>query len=272
MKILIIGQNVQRLHNSFICLRYIGYFYFIKVNIIRMDIARIERRVKKINTVLEAFREDNKISSIEKDLLLGYVRELYELIKDSEPDSFELSHPAEPARVAYTPPAAVEPVKAVQTSPPVVEPQPRQEVPAYVPEKPRETIADTPRVVAAEPTPHPEVREEKTAPVHHISEELESIFKMEQISDLSGKLSMTKIDDISKAIGINERIFTITELFGGNNQLFNSTLDKLNNCQSFSEAKAVLIREVAVPMNWEKEDKLRKAQQFVKHVWRKFNA
>ena len=28
---------------------------------------------KKINAVLEAFKEDNRISAIEKDLLLGYV-------------------------------------------------------------------------------------------------------------------------------------------------------------------------------------------------------
>ncbi|MFM2393020.1 MAG: hypothetical protein RLZZ546_1002, partial [Bacteroidota bacterium] len=55
-----------------------------------MDISRIERRLKKINAVLEAFKEDNKISNIEKDLLMGYVRDLYDLIRDSDIEVIEV--------------------------------------------------------------------------------------------------------------------------------------------------------------------------------------
>ena len=84
---------------------------------------------------------------------------------------------------------------------------------------------------------------------------MEAIFKMDEITDLSAKLSMSKIDDISKAIGINERIFTINELFGGNGNLFTNIINQLNACRDFDQAKALLIAEVAIPQQWEKEDK-----------------
>ncbi|MBK7223845.1 MAG: hypothetical protein IPH94_21905 [Saprospiraceae bacterium] len=253
-----------------------------------MDINRIERRVKKIVAVLEAFKEDNRISAIEKDLLMGYVRELYDLIRESDADSFDVksassytettSHytqnsvPVQAAPVNETP-------KPAET--PVVKEQPKAEVVAPV----QETIktpepAPAPRVepvvvAEKEPTPAPQaVVIEPSVPKAKTvvyTEEIEAIFKMDEITDLSAKLSMSKIDDISKAIGINERIFTINELFGGNGELFNKMIDRLNSCDSFDQAKSILIHEVATPMQWEKEDKVRKAQQFVKHVRRKFN-
>lgn len=260
-----------------------------------MDINRIERRVKKIVAVLEAFKEDNRISAIEKDLLLGYVRELYDLIRESDADSFDVkSNPTFiESTVHHTQNAVPVPPTAKTEAPRITEVPEIKEQPipkAAEPAKVVETVVTTPQpepvvaspqpapVVVAEvvPTPKQEpakVAEEPifTAGGSAYSEEMEAIFKMDEITDLSAKLSMSKIDDISKAIGINERIFTINELFGGNGELFNKMIDRLNACQSFDQAKSILIHEVATPHQWEKEDKVRKAQQFVKHVRRKFN-
>ena len=110
-----------------------------------------------------------------------------------------------------------------------------------------------------------------TQSTFNISEDLEAIFIQEEVSDLSEKISMSRIEDISKVIGINERIFTINELFGSDAKLFESTLSKLNKASNFEEAKGIIINEVALPKNWEKDNKLKKAQQFIKHVRRKFN-
>ncbi len=243
-----------------------------------MDINRIERRVKKINAVLEAFKEDNRISAIEKDLLLGYVRELYDLIRESDADSFDVAKtaPVVETRVAAEPTVSAPKVEAVKVvEPPKVEPvMPKEEIIEPI----QHTTPPPPPVeipkIEVKAQPEPSVVTPAEAVVSHkitYSEELEAIFKMDEITDLSAKLSMSKIDDISKAIGINERIFTINELFGGNGQLFTTIIDNLNACHSFEQAKALLIKEVAIPQQWEKEDKVRKAQQFVKHVRRKFN-
>lgn len=247
-----------------------------------MDISRIERRLKKINSVLDVFKEDNKLTSIEKDLLLGYVREVYDLIRESETDVVEVSNEILKHGVKTIPLEATKPVEvkkeeitpeAVQSDPEVrntkIEEKPVFSKPILEEEKPVEVIVEA--VKESKPVVK-EIETVKASPSSFmISEELEAIFVQEEVSDLSEKLSMSKIEDISRVIGINERIFTINELFGSDGKLFESTLNKLNKAPSFDVAKSIIINEVAIPMNWEKDNKLKKAQQFIKHVRRKFN-
>lgn len=260
-----------------VIIRMTGFYAFLTNKIYqskrRMDINRIERRVKKINAVLEAFKEDNRISAIEKDLLLGYVRELYDLIRESDADPFDVTAAAPSPEVKAAPevaPTVVKPEVVKPVEVPVHQTvAPKEEVvievqAAPIPKK-EEVVVEVPKAVEP-PQPQPVAAQKQ-----NYSEEMEAIFKMDEITDLSAKLSMSKIDDISKAIGINERIFTINELFGGNGNLFTNIINQLNACRDFDQAKALLIAEVAIPQQWEKEDKVRKAQQFVKHVRRKFN-
>lgn len=238
-----------------------------KNKISKMDIEKIEKRLKRINTVLEAFKEDNKISKIEKDLLLGYMRELYELIRDSDADISELPKASKAEVVVETPKEVIKEViveKVVEVQKPTVEV-----------EKP---IAQAPKsepVVKVEPQVIVEQKVESATPKatvsSKISPELEAIFVKEEITDLADKLSMMKINDIAQAIGINSRLVMINELFNGDGNLFNATIKKLNGCSSFEEAKSLLINEVALPLDWEKEDKLKEAQQLVKLVMRKFS-
>jgi hypothetical protein len=55
------------------------------------------------------------------------------------------------------------------------------------------------------------------------------------------------IDDLRKALGINDRFFYQRELFGGNNELFTRTLDQLNSMESFESANAFL----SANFNWD---------------------
>lgn len=252
-----------------------------------MDINRIERRVKKIQTVLDAFREDNRISALEKDLLLGYVRELYDLIRESEHDAYEVkttvadtkvAAPAQPAAAKapevaevpeYKPKHDKAPEPAVAAAIPVVQEIKSESAEPKAAEKP--AVKEPVVTVEAKVEPSVNAPQANDSAAGNYSEEIESIFRMEDITDLSAKLSMSRIDDISKAIGINERIFTINELFGGNGEVFNKMIQKLNSCAQFDQAKDILISEAVIPYGWDKEEKVRKAQQFVKHVRRKFN-
>ena len=61
--------------------------------------------------MLEAFKEDNRISAIEKDLLLGYVRELYDLIRESDADPFDVTAAAPSPEVKAAPEVAPTVVK-----------------------------------------------------------------------------------------------------------------------------------------------------------------
>jgi hypothetical protein len=235
-----------------------------KNKISKMDIQKIEKRLKRINTVLEAFKEDNKISKIEKDLLLGYMRELYELIRDSDADISELPKPSKAEAVVESPKEVIKEViveKVIEVEKPIVEV-----------EKPSTQAPKSEPVVKVEPQEQKvESAPPKATVSSKISPELEAIFVKEEITDLADKLSMMKINDIAQAIGINSRLVMINELFNGDGNLFNATIKKLNGCSSFEEAKSLLINEVALPLDWEKEDKLKEAQQLVKLVMRKFS-
>jgi hypothetical protein len=259
-----------------------------------MDIEKIERRLRKINTVLDIFKEDNKISTIEKDLLLGYVRELYDIIKE---DGGVAPAPTPKVEHVMDQPITPQPiVPAIENKPidpksieiklektPIKEhtPVPTPEPTPATPPKEEAITSPEPKVeaikIVEEPpvvTPPAQNNNEAKTVVNNSStntEAIEILFKVEEINDISDKLSMTKIDDISKVIGINERLYLIHELFGGNGELFSNTVNKLNAATSFEAAKELIIADLFYPLQWEKDDRVKKAAQFIKHVRRRFS-
>ena len=104
-----------------------------------------------------------------------------------------------------------------------------------------------------------------------LSDDMESIFSKSKGTEISDKLSSLPIADLTKALSINERIFTLQELFDGNHDLFNTTLAKVNGLSNYEEAKVYLASGVATTMQWDSEDKLKKAEKFVKLVQRRFS-
>ena len=58
--------------------------------------------------------------------------------------------------------------------------------------------------------------------------------------------SQPPISDLRRAIGINDRFFFQRELFGGNTDLFNQTIDQLNNMDNLDTAMAF----ISTNFNW----------------------
>lgn len=107
--------------------------------------------------------------------------------------------------------------------------------------------------------------------IHEVdNSELDRIFEIRQGNELSERLSSTPIKDIFKAMGLNERIFTQNELFGGNNEVFRQTIDKLNNFSTFAEAKRYLKATVADTYAWSDSGRVKIAQNFVQLVHRRY--
>ncbi len=99
-------------------------------------------------------------------------------------------------------------------------------------------------------------------------EEVEVLFEKPPARELAEKLQELPIQDLRRAMGINERIFTINELFGGDQNAFDATVDRLNRFASFEQAKAYLIKEVAVPFGWTDPQKKEIAKNFIRLVRR----
>lgn len=238
-----------------------------------MDISRIERRLKKINAVLEAFKEDNKISNIEKDLLLGYVRELYDLIRESDFDIIEVS---DQKNITHSS-VKEEPITKTEVVKTSISAIKQEEVIAEIEEK-KQVIVESKKTENEEKKPESKSVVEKmqtnssaiSEEIPGVSKSILSLFKNEEVTDISEKLSNSKITDISKVLGINERMYMIAELFNGDKKLFDSSISKLNSLDNFVDAKALIINELAVPNRWDEEDKIKAAQSFVRQVRRKF--
>lgn len=60
----------------------------------------------------------------------------------------------------------------------------------------------------------------------------------------------THVEDIRKAIGINDKFLFMRELFGNNSDFMNQTIDELNKLDTFAQAQAFIKSN----FNWDMED------------------
>ncbi len=100
--------------------------------------------------------------------------------------------------------------------------------------------------------------------------EVAELFHVQKAKDLSEQLSESKISDLTEAMGINEKIFTINELFDGDAALFDQTISVLHGSSSLQEAQDYLAKGVAQDLDWSSRDKKKKAKNFIKLVRRLF--
>ena len=67
---------------------------------------------------------------------------------------------------------------------------------------------------------------------------------------IADRLSASQVTDLRKSIGINQRFTLINDLFGGNQQLFMESIDKINNVNAYEEARKMLYEEMAGKLKW----------------------
>ncbi len=227
-----------------------------------MDINSFRKKLQKISALSDSINDDGTMSPLERDLLLSYIRDLYEAALGDSLATVKIAAPAkQPVR---------EPEKEVAPPAPrahVPEPAP---APVPVAEPPKVTVSEPvaiPEPIAVPEPPRPVV---KTTVVATDKAAMDELFAEDVITDLSDRLAHTPVKDLMKSMGINERIFTQQELFGNNQQAFNETLQQLNNCSSFGEARQYLLEHVVPKFDWTHDSKVKKAATFIKLVRRKY--
>ncbi len=82
--------------------------------------------------------------------------------------------------------------------------------------------------------------------------------------------SIKPIKDLRLAFGINERLFNINELFSKNAAQYDISLNAINNLSSFAEAKEYITEQIIEQYGWNTPQKQKKAQGFIRYVWRRF--
>ena len=142
-----------------------------------------------------------------------------------------------------------------------IEPKKEEITPTPVQEKSEPVIEAAPKEVIEKPT-------EKKSSVLGEKMHTETKSVNEQIAVKKEGNHITHlgkpVDDVRKAIGINDRFYYQRELFDGNMEKLNQTLDQLNTMDSFESAQQFLKSN----FNWEEENEV--SQSFLKNIQRRF--
>jgi hypothetical protein len=267
-----------------------------------MDIKKAHRLLNKI----QAFLDDGhgqELSRLEKDLIKSYIQQLYDAVTTEANDSTE-----EPSKITESPkprhtieepvkkesqfqhsepvrPATNKPIYQEYVAPvekPVIPPPVFTEMPSPVmnekvedlqskvqePVHVQETSTYAPQV--NEPLKHGQHHEKNVHTTTDPQEALNKLFDQQKSDDSSVRFGHVPIPSIESAMGLNERIFTLNELFGGDKVLFDAWCTRLNNLHSFSEARQVLMSGPAKDFRWGDPERIKMAEQFIRIVSRRY--
>ncbi len=237
-----------------------------------MNLSQAKTQLEKIIALYKSMSADEKnISAIERDLMLGYIRSLYENFLDATPSVSPSNDTRSTAAYKPPPPPAPEPKQVViETPPPPVVERPKVEPPP----PPRPVEQPKPVVPAPEPvqyqTPPTAIAPPPRAESNTHSAEIEELFEEPSNKELSDRLSNTAINDLTKAFGLNDRLLMQNELFANNKAVFDEILKDLNNASSFDSAKGYLT-DFAKRYNWiGNPERQKHAKWFIKMVRRRF--
>ena len=241
-----------------------------------MDLQKAKKLLDKINSLYRGMENDTdgSIATIEKDLMRSYVRQFYEVFLDTDAPI------AAPKKVK----PRVEAIKASpKPTPPPPPPAPKRAKPRVIElsEEVKDFISDTPPPAPRIPTPPPAPAPvyvpppapvTPPAPTAQLSEneEVLELFEVKQATDLSERLSSSPLSDLMKAMGLNERILTVNELFGGDANEFKKVMTDLNRLRNFDEAKQYLAANVVEKHGWTKRNKKNKAKILIKTIRRRY--
>lgn len=255
-----------------------------------MDLQQARILVRKINSLFKSMEMDGspQPTPIERDLMLSYLRQLYQSFLDDVVDAGKITVSAplveipvskpqpkpepEPIKPVYEAPKAYVP-PVVNVEPPKVEVPPvveiREEPKVYIPpvEIPKPPVVEVkPEPIPVTPPPPP-----VTPPPSTVSSNsrIEALFSFKKATELSEKLSEMPIPDLTKGMSINDRLLYMNELFGRDMNKLDEVLRALNNFPSLDSAKSYLMG-VAAQFNWGDDDRSEIAQSFIKLVRRRF--
>ena len=212
--------------------------------------AKADRLLQRINTLHDNFSDGSQPSKLERDLMLGYLRDLYEeYAPETEDQPRQAREPEQGTVVERRPPAPVPPPTPSPAAPP-----PTPSVPVPPPPAPPVEVEN---VVTATPQPMT------------VAPDIEELFERSDEGDLAARLSRQPIRDLTRAMTINNRVMFSKVLFDGQGEEMNRVLQQLNGLSSMDAARPVLV-DLAQRHAWVDEGKKSSAREFIELVSRRY--
>ncbi|MEO0341045.1 MAG: hypothetical protein AAF242_17765 [Bacteroidota bacterium] len=237
-----------------------------------MDKQRAKILIKKINSLFGSIEmEDGKLSKIERDLMLKYIRDLYEEFVETEASS---SNPIKKVEIkpatGMIPPEAMGFRKEVTTTP--APPTTKAPLPTTTQAPPLPTTP-APTTTLAPPPPPTTTAEPVTQASYDSfsssSNKINQLFVFKKAKELSEKLSDSPIRDLTNALSINDKLLYSNELFGRQPNILSESLSTLNRFESMDQAKRFLIN-IAEQYNWGDDERVDIARSFIKTIRRRY--
>jgi len=244
---------------------------------IKYTIEILTKDIQDIEKLVGNLRNSEDDSTIDLDLALSKLRNVYEILTMIKADRLselirEEQNPAqeEAESEAIKPEPEAKPVIASKPEP-VADSQTQVE-PEVESRSQAEPVADSQTqvepevesksqaepVAGSQPDPEPgtgstpeavdpSILAEKFSAESSINENLAG----KQGSDIESKLVGQPIDNISRNIGINDRFLIIRELFEGDSDQFRELINRLDSADSYEEAKGIMETHFAESMDHE---------------------
>lgn len=253
-----------------------------------MDILNFNKKLTKI-AALTDISENTRLTILEKDLILSYIRELYDIVLD-DMSVDEIKNLVKRNISPAVPEIKTVPVVqqthqkevVIEHKEPPVKKVEEPVIPTVQPKEVEVTKSsfteerDYPKIQKSEP-----IVVENTKPASIVEKLLSTngkkegdpiidLFSNDSVNDLSDQLAHRPVSDLTKSMGFNERLVYQKELFENNHEDFNQVLTQLNGLATFDDAKEFLITSIIPKHDWTSEKRKKEAIEFIKLVKRRF--
>ncbi len=217
----------------------------------------LSENIKELDEIVSGFKKLERIPELDLDLVLDKTRNLYEIllllkksIKLDQPENTTTHDITEPEPASGEETLSNEEMtdKAVADKSDIIELETADEIP---PEPSEGDSDESPKILS-------DRFKKKTTLLN------EDITQSKPVYNLSSRLQTKPITNIQNAIGINDKFLFIKELFGGNADKYNVTIDTLNNATHFNEAYNYLVEN----FQWDMDSEL--VQKILDLIRRKF--
>ena len=249
-----------------------------------MNIHNIKNPLEKILRRLESLEEGQQLHELDRQYLSQQLQEAYNALHDLQattpvPTEEEETHPGKNSLFEFEDekikPSSSEDAVPAKTMEKAPAPQTEKAVSPQAEETelaPQEEESKPVQKPDTEKTQAPSPDSEQEEPSDGVQdEEIENLFQIKESTELSERLSRLPIEDIWTAMGLNERIFTQNELFQGKADEFKSTVQELNNCDDFAQAKKILAEGPISAFDWTATGRKNIAKNFIRLVKRKYS-
>jgi len=251
---------------------------------------KISVLIEKINYLFHSIQMNGgSINKIDKDLLLNYVRELYELTlaipADQQPNMMQ-QLPPQYQQPQYQQPMQQLAPQQMQQQPipqqPIQQPQyfpPQQQMPSQInnalqqgyqqPPNPSEEILH-PAGPSIQQSFSGKQQQKTVADIYSTQSAKQTV--SEKIGkpqrELADKLRKTPIKDLKVFIGLNKRFSYINFLFNNDSRLYDEAIEKINGAPNYDEAMDYIENTLKQRLHWNQTDEM--VMEFYNIVERRF--